>query len=66
MGGENIYYTPNGALQVSERALAELVVRSWLRSQGHRETLLDAGYGAQGVGVVVAPDGGVYVTQDLC
>lgn len=65
-GGENIYYTPNGALQVSERALADVVVRSWLRSEGHRETLLAGGFRSQGVGVVVAPDGGVYVTQNVC
>ncbi|MFC7235209.1 CAP domain-containing protein [Halosegnis marinus] len=64
-GSENIYYTPNGALLVSERTLAERVVAEWLDSPGHRETLL-GNFSRQGIGVVVAGDGGVYVTQNVC
>lgn len=65
-GGENVYFTPNGALRVSEAALAETVVRAWLGSPGHREALLNEDYSRQGIGVVVSDDGGVYVTQDFC
>ncbi|MFB6119150.1 CAP domain-containing protein [Halosegnis sp.] len=65
-GGENIYYTPNGRLLVTERGLAERVVAEWLRSPGHRRALLDTGYTRQGIGVVVGGDGGIYVTQNLC
>lgn len=65
-GGENIYFTPNGALQVSEQAFADTVVRAWLASPGHRRALLNDGYTKQGIGVVVADDGGVYVTQNFC
>ena len=60
--GENIYQTPRGSLADSERAMADHVVRSWLDSPGHRETLLRERDGRQGVGVAVGHDA-VYVTQ---
>ncbi|PSQ35972.1 hypothetical protein BRD05_04015 [Halobacteriales archaeon QS_9_70_65] len=63
--GENIYQTPRGALADSERALADQVVRGWLGSAGHRETLLSERYDRQGVGVAVGEDA-VYVTQLFC
>jgi len=63
--GENVYQTPRGALADSERALADHVVRSWLDSPGHRETLLRERYDRQGVGVAVGADA-VYVTQLFC
>lgn len=65
-GGENVYYTPRGRLAASERALAAHVVGAWMDSTGHRESLLRERFTAQGIGVVVAPDGGVYVTQNFC
>lgn len=65
LGSENIYYTPNGALLVGERTVAERVVSAWLASPGHRETLL-GNYTRQGIGVAVDDDGGVYVTQNVC
>lgn len=65
-GGENIYTLPHGELQISDRALADRVVREWLRSPGHRETMLKSRFDRQGIGVAVGPDGRVYVTQDLC
>ena len=63
--GENIYQAPRGALADSEAALADHVVRSWLDSPGHRETLLDGQFDRQGVGVAVGEDA-VYVTQVFC
>ena len=63
--GENIYQTPRGAVADSEAALADHVVRSWLDSPGHRETLLDGYFDRQGVGVAVGEDA-LYVTQVFC
>ena len=63
--GENIYQAPRGALASSEGALAGHVVRAWLDSPGHRETLLDDRYARQGVGVAVGDDA-IYVTQLFC
>lgn len=65
-GGENVYFTPRGRLIASERALAAHVVEAWMDSPGHREALLAERFTAQGIGVVVAPDGGVYATQNFC
>jgi len=63
--GENIYQAPRGTLASSERALADHVVRAWLDSPGHRETLLEGRYTRQGVGIAVG-EGAVYVTQLFC
>lgn len=65
-GGENIYYTPNGRLAATPGALADHVVRAWMNSEGHREALLKERFTRQGIGVVVGPDGALYVTQDFC
>ena len=35
-------------------------------SEGHRAAILKARFIRQGVGVVLGPDGGVWVTQDFC
>ena len=42
------------------------VVRGWLGSPGHRRNLLDGDARTQAVGVAVADDDAVYVTQILC
>jgi hypothetical protein len=63
--GENIYQAPRGALATAERALADHVVRAWLDSPGHRETLLRARYTRQGAGVAVGEEA-VYVTVLYC
>ena len=42
---------------------AEVAVREWMKSEGHRENILDAGYLETGIGVWVAPDHTVYFTQ---
>jgi uncharacterized protein YkwD len=65
-GGENVYHSPNGGLARSPRALADHVVGAWIDSDGHRETLLKDRFGRQGVGVVLGPEGGVWVTQNFC
>ena len=63
--GENIYQTPRGAIATSDRAFAAAVVRSWMDSPGHRETLLRESYTRQGVGVAV-DDSALYATQLFC
>jgi uncharacterized protein YkwD len=42
---------------------AEVAVREWMKSRGHRENILSAKYRETGVGVWTAPDGTVYCTQ---
>jgi uncharacterized protein YkwD len=57
---ENLARVRNG------RAPADLAIRAWLKSPGHRRNLLDegrVGYRYTGVGVAVAPDGTVLLSQ---
>jgi uncharacterized protein YkwD len=65
-GGENVYYSPNGGLASTPGALAEHVVEAWMDSEAHRAALLRERFTRQGVGVVVGPDDGVWVTQEFC
>ena len=51
---------------LTDRDVATLAVRGWLRSLGHRQNLLDRHVGAAGVGVAVGADGTVYVTHVFC
>ena len=62
---ENIYYTEQGGLLVTEGTYAERTVEEWLDSPAHRETLLDADASRQGIGLVRA-NGHIYVTQLVC
>lgn len=62
---ENIYYTEQGGLLVTERTYAERTVQEWLDSPTHRATLLDENATRQGIGLVRA-DGRIYVTQLVC
>lgn len=65
-GGENVYHAPNGGLARSAAALAEHVVDAWMDSAGHRGAILEARFTRQGIGVVLGPDGGVWVAQEFC
>ena len=47
-------------------AVADRVVAGWMASEGHRENLLREEFDEQGIGVAVAEDDRVLVTQNLC
>jgi uncharacterized protein YkwD len=46
--------------------LAASTVAGWMASAGHRQNLLDPWHGAEGIGIAVAGDGKVYITQLFC
>ena len=50
----------------SEAKIARTVVEDWMKSPGHRANILTARLTRQGVGLAVAPDLKVYVTQNFC
>lgn len=59
----------NGAQRFDWRSQAEIartVVEDWMNSPGHRANILTARLTRQGIGLVVAPDLQIYVTQDFC
>ena len=65
------YTTSLGGLVVSRdyitvEDIATQILDGWMDSPGHRENILDASYGKEGIGVAVSSDEKVYVTQNFC
>jgi uncharacterized protein YkwD len=50
----------------SEEVIAESAVRGWMESRGHRQNILTPHWETEGIGVFIAPDGRVYLTQNFC
>jgi len=46
--------------------IAESTVTGWMNSPGHRKNILTATYDSEGLGVAVALDDKVYITEDFC
>jgi len=77
MGAENIFLnvrynsvtTLNGEEYYdwnSEEQLAETTVRGGMNSPGHRKNILTPYWRSEGIGVYVAPDEKIYITQNFC
>ena len=50
----------------SQEEIAQSTVSGWMRSPGHRQNILTSTYDREGIGVAIAADDKVYVTQDFC
>lgn len=50
----------------NQEEIAAIAVEGWMKSSGHRENILDASYDRTGIGVAIAKDGKVYLTQNFC
>lgn len=50
----------------SEEKIAETTVKGWLGSPGHRKNILTPYWRNEGIGVFIAPDDKVYITQNFC
>jgi len=50
----------------SQEELAQSTVEGWMNSPGHRQNILTATYDREGIGVAIASDDKVYITQDFC
>ena len=46
--------------------IAASVVNGWMNSPGHRQNILTSAYDREGMGVAIASDDKVYITQDFC
>lgn len=62
--GENIAFEQPGPA-ISSTELAERIVDGWMDSPGHRESILEDQFDAEGIGVYTLPDGTVLVTQNF-
>lgn len=50
----------------SQNKIAETTVQGWMNSPGHRKNILTPYFKSEGIGVVIAPDDKVYITQNFC
>ncbi len=46
--------------------IAETTVKGWMNSPGHRKNILTPYWRTEGIGVVVAPDDKIYITENFC
>lgn len=50
----------------SQTKIAETSVQGWMNSKGHKKNILTPHWKKEGIGVVISPDGKVYITQNFC
>jgi len=50
----------------SMEIITTTTVKAWMDSEGHRQTILEMNYTQEGIGVALAPDDKVYITQIVC
>ena len=50
----------------SQEKIAETTVQGEMKSPGHKKNILTPYFKAEGIGVVIAPDDKVYITQNFC
>ncbi len=50
----------------SQEKIAETTVEGWMKSTGHRKNILTPYWRHEGIGVFIAPDDKVYITQNFC
>jgi uncharacterized protein YkwD len=50
----------------SQEKIAETTVEGWMKSTGHRKNILTPHWLHEGIGVFIAPDDKVYITQNFC
>jgi uncharacterized protein YkwD len=50
----------------SPEEIARTTVGGWMNSTGHRENILTPSFDREGIGVAIAPDSKVYITEDFC
>ena len=64
--GEYVYESGSIAEYKTPEEIAKSVVSGWMNSPGHRENILDSAYDREGIGVAIAANGEVLVTQNFC
>lgn len=74
-GGENLsslsvgkWISPFGSIieYYTSDELSYRVVNGWMNSPGHRENILQDVWQSEGIGVAIADDGRMYVTENFC
>jgi uncharacterized protein YkwD len=50
----------------SQEEIAQSTVSGWMDSPGHRQNILTSTYDREGIGIAIASDDKVYITEDFC
>ena len=50
----------------SPEEIAQITVAGWMNSSGHRENILTPTFDREGIGIAIASDDKVYITEDFC
>ncbi len=50
----------------SQEKIAEVTVAGWMNSTEHRDNILQPNYDREGIGIVIAKNDAVYITEDFC
>jgi uncharacterized protein YkwD len=50
----------------SPEAIVAITVAGWMNSSGHRENILTPTFDREGIGIAIASDDKVYITEDFC
>jgi uncharacterized protein YkwD len=50
----------------SQDGIAQSTVSGWMGSPGHRKNILTSTYDREGIGIAIASDDKVYITEDFC
>ena len=50
----------------TQKDIAVTAVKGWMESLGHRKNILTASYDRTGIGVAIAENGKIYITQNSC
>lgn len=50
----------------SMQKIAETTVKGWMNSPGHKKNILTPHWRSEGIGIFIAPDDKVYITQNFC
>jgi uncharacterized protein YkwD len=50
----------------TDEKIAASSVKGWMESSGHRANILNSIHEATGIGVAIAPDYKIYITQEFC
>lgn len=50
----------------TQEEIAQSTVNGWMTSPGHRQNILTSTYNREGIGVAIAADDKVYITEDFC
>ena len=50
----------------TQEEIAQSTVEGWMDSPGHRKNILTSSYDREGIGVAIATNDKVYITQDFC